>query len=127
MAVLWKSDGRRAGTVLVEDIKPGPDGSGTSFLTVVDGTLFFTLTTAPTGQKGWKSNGAKAGTVMVRDIRAGDYSSGPSFPEAAGEHSSSPHEMARTARAGSRTAAETAPSWSGTSIRVPASTADPPH
>ncbi|MEA5502277.1 ELWxxDGT repeat protein, partial [Halotia wernerae UHCC 0503] len=38
---LWKSDGTTAGTVLVEDIKPGSGSSNISELTNVDGTLYF--------------------------------------------------------------------------------------
>ncbi|TMB18126.1 MAG: hypothetical protein E6J59_15025 [Deltaproteobacteria bacterium] len=38
---LWKSDGTAAGTVLVKDIAPGPDSSGPSELTDVNGTLYF--------------------------------------------------------------------------------------
>ena len=39
---LWKSDGTAAGTVLVKDIDPGTASSIPSFLTNVNGTLFFT-------------------------------------------------------------------------------------
>ena len=39
---LWKSDGTAAGTVLVKDINPGTASSIPSFLTNVNGTLFFT-------------------------------------------------------------------------------------
>ena len=46
---LWKSDGTKAGTVLVKDIHPGGYGSEPrSALTDVGGTLFFTATTAST-------------------------------------------------------------------------------
>ena len=38
---LWKSDGTEAGTVLVKDINPGPDGWRPKYLTAVGGTLFF--------------------------------------------------------------------------------------
>src|ERR1700688_51286 len=38
---LWTSDGTAAGTMLVDDIHPGPTGSNPTFLTDVDGTLYF--------------------------------------------------------------------------------------
>src|SRR5262245_36458037 len=39
---LWKSDGTAEGTVLVRDIRPGPDDGVSGGLTAVGGTLFFT-------------------------------------------------------------------------------------
>ncbi len=39
---LWRSNGGARGTVLVKDIRPGPDGSAPGDLTDVNGTLFFT-------------------------------------------------------------------------------------
>lgn len=38
---LWKSDGTAAGTVIVEDIRPGTDSSSPHLLTNVNGTLYF--------------------------------------------------------------------------------------
>ena len=38
---LWKSDGRKNGTVLPKDINPGPDSSDPDELTNVGGTRFF--------------------------------------------------------------------------------------
>ena len=67
---LWKSDGTKAGTVLVKDItprrrcqrlRPVP-------LTDVGGTLFFTADDGVHGEELWKSDGTKAGTVLVKDI-----------------------------------------------------------
>lgn len=75
---LWKSDGTRAGTILVRESCPNPPPDiicGSEFeatinnLIDVNGTLFFT---APDdggyGSKLWKSDGTPAGTVMVKDI-----------------------------------------------------------
>src|SRR5262245_36336939 len=38
---LWKSDGTAAGTTLVKEIYPGSYGTGPTYLTNVNGTLFF--------------------------------------------------------------------------------------
>ena len=66
---LWKSDGTKAGTVLVKNIAPGTgDGDGPAHLTAVDGKLFFTADPGSHGKKLWKSNGTKAGTVLVKHI-----------------------------------------------------------
>jgi ELWxxDGT repeat protein len=80
---LWKSDGTKAGTVLVKDITPGGGGGGgyyddgPSDLTGVQGTLFFADDDGTDGQELWKSDGTKAGTVMVENINPGHYSSYP--------------------------------------------------
>jgi ELWxxDGT repeat protein len=66
---LWRSDGSRAGTVLVKDIRTcsGPDESP-EFLTTVDGRMFFTADDGVHGQELWRSDGSRAGTVLVKDI-----------------------------------------------------------
>ena len=46
-------------------------------LTNVNGTLFFTPTTARHGVELWKSDGTAAGTVLVKDINPGTDSSDP--------------------------------------------------
>ncbi|MBD0259313.1 MAG: hypothetical protein ICV83_26640, partial [Cytophagales bacterium] len=63
--------------VLVKDVLPGPQGSAPAHLTDVNGTLFFTLTKAATGDELWKSDGTAAGTVRVKDLAPG---SARSFP-----------------------------------------------
>ena len=73
---LWKSDGTRAGTVLVKDINPDAGyGSGPSSLTGVGGTLFFTADDGTHGRELWKSDGTRAGTVLVKDIDPDDADS----------------------------------------------------
>jgi ELWxxDGT repeat protein len=63
--------------VLVKDILAGSQGADPAHLTHVNGTLFFTTTTAATGDELWKSDGTAAGTVRVKDIAPG---SARSFP-----------------------------------------------
>src|SRR5262249_32954743 len=70
---LWKSDGTRAGTVLVKDFSlgEGDTGIGPFYLTDVNGTLFFSLTSGPAEVRGlWKSDGTDAGTVRVSSVNA---------------------------------------------------------
>ena len=72
---MWKSDGTRAGTVLVKDIDRGRLRYGPDDLTAVGDTLFFTADDGIHGEELWKSDGTRAGTVLVKDIRPGDYAS----------------------------------------------------
>ncbi len=88
---LWKSNGTRAGTVLVKDITPGPGGGDSDYsygpdnLTAVGNTLFFTADDGTSGQEVWTSDGTSAGTVITKNIRAGSYSSYPSRLTAVGD------------------------------------------
>lgn len=63
---LWKSDGTEAGTILVQDIRPGALNSSPDLLTVVNGTLFFVANDGVNGSALWKTTAA--GTVMVKDL-----------------------------------------------------------
>ena len=73
---LWKSDGTSAGTVMLKDIYPGPEGSLTPedpyssnvYTTDVNGTFFFTAQDSIHGFELWKSDGTREGTVMVKEI-----------------------------------------------------------
>ncbi len=68
---LWKSDGTMAGTALVKDVNPGPDGSTIGSLTVAGQELFFVADDGINGEELWKSDGTTAGTVLVKEITLG--------------------------------------------------------
>jgi ELWxxDGT repeat protein len=68
---LWKTDGTKAGTVMVKDINPGRFSSNPREATPSGGTAFFTAKDAIHGRELWKTDGTKAGTVMVKDINPG--------------------------------------------------------
>ncbi|HYG78316.1 MAG TPA: ELWxxDGT repeat protein, partial [Planctomycetota bacterium] len=62
-----------AGAVLVKDLRPGTTSSGSSpaLFVEVNGTLFFSASTALTGSELWKSDGTAAGTILVKEIGTG--------------------------------------------------------
>lgn len=64
---LWRSDGTAAGTWMVKDINPSlTTGSYPTWMTNVNGTLFFAATDFRTSRTDlWKSDGTEAGTVLV--------------------------------------------------------------
>lgn len=64
---LWKSDGTQAGTEMVADITPGPEGSAPRDFVVVNGqVVFFTV------QEGeltlWVTNGTEPGTTKLHEF-----------------------------------------------------------
>lgn len=69
---LFVSDGTKAGTHLVRNINKDAFGccwsSSPSWLTDVNGTLYFSADDTSGDRELWKSDGTKAGTVRVRDI-----------------------------------------------------------
>ena len=90
---LWKSNGKRRGTVLVKNISRGkdkgeygayPSSSNPSYLAAVGGKVYFSADDGTHGQELWKSNGKKGGTVLIKNIRSGRPGSSPSPVIAAG-------------------------------------------
>ncbi|MBI4404160.1 MAG: hypothetical protein HY537_08365 [Deltaproteobacteria bacterium] len=75
---LWKSDGTAAGTVMVRDLNA--ESSFPSFLTNVNGRLFFAANTGSSmGIELLKSDGTAAGISLVKDIWPGTLSSSPDY------------------------------------------------
>src|SRR5215213_1784485 len=113
---VWKSDGTRAGTVLVRDIEPGGYSSAPSSFAVVGERVFFAARDGRHGRELWRSDGTRAGTVLVKDITPGVGGSGPSSLTSVGGTLFSPPTTAYTAPScGGRTAPGRARSWSRTS------------
>jgi ELWxxDGT repeat protein len=72
---LWKTDGTRAGTVLVKDINPsgsstpgGPGGAFPGAPTSVGRTLFFPADDGVHGFELWKTDGTRVRTTLVKDM-----------------------------------------------------------
>jgi ELWxxDGT repeat protein len=66
---LWKTDGTPAGTTMIGPvgggISPGAGNANPSYITNVNGTVFFAADDATNGTELWKSDGTAAGTTMV--------------------------------------------------------------
>ncbi|HYI01666.1 ELWxxDGT repeat protein, partial [Hyalangium sp.] len=73
--VLGKSDGTRAGTVVIKRTETCCSGGAGSELVDVNGTLYFVGSTMAAGSELWKSDGTEAGTVLVKDIHPGNFGS----------------------------------------------------
>lgn len=76
---LWRSDGTKAGTVLVKNIRSGSYSSSVYGLTAVGDGVFFNARDGVHGRELWHSDGSKAGTVLVKDIQPGARSGSPSY------------------------------------------------
>jgi ELWxxDGT repeat protein len=74
---LWTSDGTRAGTRTVLDIRPGHFGSVPQQLTPVDDAVVFTADDGSSGLELWISDGTAAGTKLLADIQQGSATSQP--------------------------------------------------
>ena len=64
---LWRTDGTRAGTRIVADIRRRGNATP-KWLTNARGRLFFSAYTPRDGRELWISDGTAAGTTLVRDI-----------------------------------------------------------
>ena len=72
---LWITDGSKAGTQLLKDIVPGPDGSDPEhFVALPSGKLLFNATTKGEGKELWITDGTNAGTRQVLAIYPGETS-----------------------------------------------------
>ncbi|ANM31033.1 hypothetical protein ABI59_17825 [Acidobacteria bacterium Mor1] len=76
---LWRTDGTDAGTYLVRDIHPGPEGSirlsafvdRPRTVEAIEGVLYFLADDGVHGFELWRSDGTEAGTTLVADLRPG--------------------------------------------------------
>ncbi|HEV2843632.1 MAG TPA: ELWxxDGT repeat protein, partial [Thermoanaerobaculia bacterium] len=74
---LWVSDGTEAGTLMVEDILPGPGSSHPRQLRAEGSILLFSATDGVHGAEPWRSDGTALGTRMLQDIAPGALPSSP--------------------------------------------------
>lgn len=75
---LWVSDGTKAGTMLVRDLRVGPRDSNPRELTALGSQLvFFSADDGVHGRELWVSDGTAAGTKLVGDIQPGARSGNP--------------------------------------------------
>lgn len=72
---LWKTNGTEAGTVMVKNIRPGPNSSSPYGLRSFKGKLIFVANDGVNGEELWISDGTDAGTYLLKDIRPGSGSS----------------------------------------------------
>jgi len=86
---LWKSDGTEEGTVLVKDIRPGPEASFSAvygwYLANAKGRLYFAADDGVAGREPWISDGTEAGTTLLKDVWPGDHDGYPYPMTAVGE------------------------------------------
>ncbi len=73
-ALLWRSDGTAAGTVLLRTFAAA---TGAETMVVFAGRLFLVVDDGQHGPELWASDGTAAGTVLVRDIAPGPVGSRP--------------------------------------------------
>ena len=66
---LFRTDGTRAGTVMVRDIVPGIAGSDPQSLTVVGNRVFFSAADSNGDRELYVSDGTAGGTVRVKDVK----------------------------------------------------------
>lgn len=74
---LWKTDGSSNGTILVKNFFYSPGISIGDEFAEFNGSLYFVLSDANTGNELWKSDGSENGTLLVKDIIPGSNSSNP--------------------------------------------------
>lgn len=68
---LWVSDGTRAGTKLLRDIRPGQADSQPRHLTRSAGVIYFVANDGRHGREVWRTDGTTAGTRRVTNLAVG--------------------------------------------------------
>src|SRR5690606_16344846 len=63
---VWKTDGTEAGTVMVKDIRPGPESSIATFaiFKIFNGRVYFAADDGVNGYELWQTDGTSAGTIL---------------------------------------------------------------
>ena len=64
---LWRTDGTPAGTHLVDDVRPGPEGSDIQGLAELRGRIWFGADDGVHGGSLWSTDGTPAGTALAID------------------------------------------------------------
>jgi ELWxxDGT repeat protein len=82
---LWTSDGTRAGTRLVREIRPGRTGAYPQELTAVGNLLLFAADDGIHGLEPWVTDGTTAGTRLLADLAPGADASSPANFSVAGD------------------------------------------
>ncbi len=67
---LWRTDGTKAGTKLVEDINPAA-GSSPFRLAAFKHRVYFSADDGTHGRELWRTDGSAQGTKLFKDIRPG--------------------------------------------------------
>lgn len=75
---LWMSNGSAEGTAMVEDLRPGPEGSDPGLMHASGDQVYFPATADGAGTELWVSDGTPSGTALVYDIQPGPQGSFPS-------------------------------------------------
>ena len=68
---IWVTDGTDAGTTLVADLTPGPDGTDVRRVVAADDRLFFTVGTV--SPRLWVTNGTEPGTELLGSYQRLDH------------------------------------------------------
>jgi len=76
---LWKTDGTHAGTVRLEDGRPGMAGADPTFITAFNGRLFYAAASDALGRELYSTDGARNGASLVEDLRKGAASASPRY------------------------------------------------
>ena len=68
-AELWRSDGTESGTTLIQDIKPGAEGSVPQLFTALDDVLFFRASDGTNGDELWKGESEIQNLISCPDVQ----------------------------------------------------------
>ena len=81
----WVTDGTAAGTALLLDIAPGPQGSRPEQFCRFGERMFFVADDGVRGAEPWVTDGTVTGTRLLADIAPGSFDSHPRNPVALGD------------------------------------------